>query len=96
MNTVYKTQRIEPVIIRCATILTEEQKNRIKDKMKAKTGATDIKLICEHKPSLRAGFQMEWGFTDPEALLTPTDGVDLSFSNVVKKKALAQGIPVEV
>merc|ERR1712151_587728 len=46
MSTLYETQNIVPVRVKSAQPLTEEQKEAIKEKMKTKTGASDIKLVC--------------------------------------------------
>merc|ERR1712050_638778 len=78
MSTLYETQNIVPVRVRSAQPLTEEQKEAIKEKMKAKTGASDIKLVCQIDPSLIAGLSVEYGFVDPEELGTPTSGEDMS------------------
>merc|ERR1712187_553290 len=55
MATLYETQNIVPVRVRSAQPLTEEQMEAIKVKMKAKTGAPDIKLVCQIDASLIAG-----------------------------------------
>merc|ERR1712039_1137322 len=78
MTSLYETQNIVPVRVRSAEPLTEEQKEAIKEKMKAKTGASDIKLVCQVDPNLLAGMTIEFGFTDPDVLGTPTEGADLS------------------
>merc|ERR1719277_2168887 len=71
MTTLFETQKIEPVRVWVSQRLSEEQKEEIKEKMKAKTGATDIKLVEEVDNSLIGGFKLEWGFLDPELLVTP-------------------------
>merc|ERR1719350_1441617 len=45
MSTLYETQNIVPVVVRTYVRLSDTQKDTIKEKMKAKTGASDIKLI---------------------------------------------------
>eukprot|EP00929_Paragymnodinium_shiwhaense_P114789 TRINITY_DN832_c0_g1_i1.p1 TRINITY_DN832_c0_g1~~TRINITY_DN832_c0_g1_i1.p1 ORF type:complete len:228 (+),score=92.15 TRINITY_DN832_c0_g1_i1:743-1426(+) len=94
MKQQYKSQKIEPVRIRCAQRLTDEQQEKIKEKMKAKTGAENISLIIEVSNELVAGFVLEWGFTDPDTLTCPTEGLDLSMRNVVKRAAVKEGVPV--
>merc|ERR1712217_697749 len=96
MSTLYETQRIEPVRVRAAQRFTEEQVEAIKGKMKAKTGASDIKLIQEVDSSLLGGLVIEWGFMDPETLDVATEGIDVSLTNVLKKAAIGQGVLVEV
>eukprot|EP00929_Paragymnodinium_shiwhaense_P114795 TRINITY_DN832_c0_g3_i1.p1 TRINITY_DN832_c0_g3~~TRINITY_DN832_c0_g3_i1.p1 ORF type:complete len:295 (+),score=87.17 TRINITY_DN832_c0_g3_i1:70-954(+) len=96
MKQQYKTQSIEPVRVKCAQRITDEQQEKIKEKMKAKCGASDIKLIIEISTELVAGFVIEWGFTDPDTLTCPTEGLDLSLRNVVKRAAVREGVPVGV
>merc|ERR1711933_422870 len=88
----YEAQSIAPVKVCCAQRLTEEQVEGIKEKMKEKTGASDIKLIIEVDSSLLGGFTVEWGFPDPEDLSTPTDGIDLSLQSILARAALNQGV----
>mmetsp|Transcript_56696 Transcript_56696/g.156940 ORF Transcript_56696/g.156940 Transcript_56696/m.156940 type:complete len:304 (+) Transcript_56696:91-1002(+) len=92
----YDAQSIAPVVVRSAQRLTSEQIKNITDKMKAKTGASDIKLVTEVDASLLGGFIIEWGFTDPENLNTPTEGIDLSLKNYLKKSAINQGVITEI
>merc|ERR1712187_409772 len=92
MNTLYATQNIAPVRVKSAQPLTEEQKEAIKEKMKAKTGASDIKLICQIDSTLIAGLTIEYGFVDPEQLGTPTSGEDMSLKRYLEKAALDQGV----
>merc|ERR1712187_80764 len=68
MSALYETQNIVPVRVRSAQPLSEEQKEAIQAKMKAKTGASDIKLVCQVDASLIAGLSVEYGFTDPDLL----------------------------
>ena len=72
------------------------QKDKIIAKMIAKTGASDIKLVVEILPALKAGLMIEWGFTDPDVMTSPTEGLDLSLKNVVKKAATKEGVPVQI
>eukprot|EP00929_Paragymnodinium_shiwhaense_P114792 TRINITY_DN832_c0_g2_i2.p2 TRINITY_DN832_c0_g2~~TRINITY_DN832_c0_g2_i2.p2 ORF type:complete len:295 (+),score=89.56 TRINITY_DN832_c0_g2_i2:97-981(+) len=94
MKQQYKTQSIEPVRVRSAQRLTPEQQEKIKEKMRAKSGVQNIKLIQEVSNELVAGFTIEWGFTDPDTLTCPTEGLDLSLKNVVKRAAVKEGVPV--
>merc|ERR1711877_102509 len=96
MSSLYETQSIVPVRVRSAQPLTEEQKEAIKTKMVAKTGASDIKLVCQVDPSLIAGLTIEYGFVDPEMLSTPTSGEDISFRTYLENAALDQGIVASV
>merc|ERR1712187_878085 len=92
MNTLYATQNIAPVRVKSAQPLTEEQKEAIKEKMKAKTGASDIKPVCQLDTSLIAGLAVEYGFVDPELLDIPTSGEDLSLKRYLETAALNQGV----
>eukprot|EP00929_Paragymnodinium_shiwhaense_P053434 TRINITY_DN2673_c0_g1_i1.p2 TRINITY_DN2673_c0_g1~~TRINITY_DN2673_c0_g1_i1.p2 ORF type:complete len:299 (-),score=120.31 TRINITY_DN2673_c0_g1_i1:213-1109(-) len=94
MKMQYKTQGIEPVRILTAQRLTDEQRANVIEKMKKKSGAADIKLIEEVRPELVAGMVIEWAFTDPDELTCPTEGIDLSLKNVVKRAAVKEGVPV--
>eukprot|EP00929_Paragymnodinium_shiwhaense_P094659 TRINITY_DN5539_c0_g1_i1.p1 TRINITY_DN5539_c0_g1~~TRINITY_DN5539_c0_g1_i1.p1 ORF type:complete len:329 (+),score=92.77 TRINITY_DN5539_c0_g1_i1:105-989(+) len=96
MKKQYITQKIEPVRVKCAQRITDEQAEKLKAKMKVKTGAENIKLIVEISTELVAGFVVEWGFTDPDTLTCPTEGLDLSLRNVVKRAAVREGVPVGV
>merc|ERR1712039_317044 len=92
MSSLYETQNIIPVRVKSAQPLTEEQKEAIKEKMKAKTGASDIKLVCQVNPALIAGLTVEYGFVDPEQLGTPTSGEDITLKTYLEKAALNQGV----
>merc|ERR1712032_1185469 len=92
MTMLYNTQNIVPVRVKSAQPLTGEQKEAIKEKMKAKTGASDIKLICQTDPSLIAGFKIEYGFLDQDKAVTPTEGEDVSLKTYLENAALDQGI----
>jgi len=96
VNTLYSTQSIAPVRVTSAQRLTAEQAETIKQKMKVKTGAADIKLVQEVDAGLMGGFKVEYGFTDPEGLGTPTEGVDLSLKSFLEKSALSQGVVVQL
>jgi ATP synthase F1 delta subunit len=92
----YRTQKIMPVRVQSAKRLTEAQKEKIITKMIAKTGASDIKLVLEVLPALKAGLTIEWAFTDPDVMTSPTEGLDLSLKSVVKKAATKEGVPVQI
>jgi len=96
MATLYRTQNIVPVRVMSAQPLTEEQKEAIKEKMKAKTGASAIKLVCKIDPTLVAGLTVEYGFEDADQLETPTDGMDLSMKTYLERAALDQGVVASV
>jgi F-type H+-transporting ATPase subunit delta len=91
----YQQQSIAPVLVKSAQRLSEEQQKSIKDKMKEKTGAKDIKLVMEVDASLLAGFTLEWGYTDPELLAAPCEGIDLSLKNYLRKSALNEGVVLQ-
>jgi ATP synthase F1 delta subunit len=84
----YRSQSILPVLVTSAVKLTTDQKKTLKDKLKEKTGAADIKLVTQTDGNLLAGFTAEWGFCDPETLSTPTEGVDLSLVTYLGKAKL--------
>eukprot|EP00415_Alexandrium_ostenfeldii_P001097 UN1097 len=88
----YYNQSIAPVTIKSATVLSDEQLESIKEKMKAKTGTEDVKLITEIDGSLMAGLTIEWGYTDPEKLENPTNGIDLSLKSYLQKAAVNEGV----
>merc|ERR1712039_335271 len=96
MSSLYETQNIVPVRVRSAQPLTEEQKEAIKEKMKAKTGASDIKLVCQIDSSLIAGLKVEYGFLDQDLLETATEGADLSLKSYPESAALNQGVVATV
>merc|ERR1712187_683411 len=76
VQTLYISQSVAPVKVTSASILTDDQKDQIKEKMKAKLEVDDIKLICEYDTSLLGGFKLEYGYTDPDTLLVPTYETD--------------------
>jgi len=88
----YFSQSIAPVLVKSASPLTKEQSESIKEKMKSKTESGDVKLINEIDGSLLAGFTLEWGYTDPEKLEGPTNGIDLSLKTYLEKKAIDKGV----
>lgn len=92
ISTMYNNENIAPVVVRSAQRLSEEQIDSLKIKMREKTGCSDVKLIASVDASMVGGFVVEWGFPDPEDLSSPTEGVDLSLSNILRKKALNQGV----
>lgn len=88
----YFNQSITPVTVKVAQRLTEQQMEKIKEKMKKKAGTRDIKLVVEVDPSLIGGLQLEWGYTDPQNRYAPSYGVDLSLKNILEKRALQKGV----
>jgi F-type H+-transporting ATPase subunit delta len=92
METLYETQKIVPVRVTSATALTEEQKESIKAKMKAKTGATDIKLMCTVDDSLLAGLTISFNYVDQEKMEVPTEGIDFSMKSYLNAAALNEGV----
>lgn len=92
----YFTQSILPVIVRSAARLSDKQAEAIKEKMKEKTGCSAIKLVNEVDGSMLAGFVVEWGFTDPENLVAPTQGIDLSLKSFLVEKAIDSGVMVDL
>ncbi|CAE8650004.1 unnamed protein product [Polarella glacialis] len=95
VTALYQQQAIEPVTVKSAQRLTPEQQEAIKQKMKARTGAKDIKLIMEVDANLLAGFILEWGYVDKEALRSPANAIDLTMSNHLQKSALKQGVMLQ-
>jgi len=94
MVEVYEQQGIQPVNVITATPLTDEQAETIKAKMKAKLGATDIKLSVQVNPTLMAGMIVEYGYEDPEDYADPWNRMDLSLQTVLRKAALQEGVLV--
>eukprot|EP00933_Yihiella_yeosuensis_P014350 TRINITY_DN12906_c0_g1_i3.p1 TRINITY_DN12906_c0_g1~~TRINITY_DN12906_c0_g1_i3.p1 ORF type:complete len:255 (+),score=65.97 TRINITY_DN12906_c0_g1_i3:61-825(+) len=92
MDSQYIVNSIKPVIVKSAKKLTKEEAAKIKEKMKEKTGVRDIKLIEQIDATLLAGFTLTWGFTDPEKLENPCEGIDMSLKNQLKKSALNEGV----
>ncbi|CAE7239280.1 atpD [Symbiodinium pilosum] len=84
-------ESVAPVRVTSAVRLSEEQKNKIIDKMKVKCETDSIKLIEEVDANLISGFKLEWGFIDPVNLDAPSNGVDLTLRNILNKKALQVG-----
>eukprot|EP00930_Biecheleria_cincta_P047574 TRINITY_DN32_c0_g2_i1.p1 TRINITY_DN32_c0_g2~~TRINITY_DN32_c0_g2_i1.p1 ORF type:complete len:255 (+),score=56.65 TRINITY_DN32_c0_g2_i1:91-855(+) len=95
VQTLYFTQSIAPVKVTAADKLSEEQKNEIKDRMKARLGVQDVKLVVVVDGGLLAGFKVEWGYLDPEKLYCPSSSIDLSMKSHMNKMALAKGIVVQ-
>jgi len=96
MKDQYSQQSIMPVRVVSAKRLSDAQKEKIIAKMKDKTGATDIKLVCEISSELVSGFTLEWGFTDPDVMKSPTAGLDMSVKSIVKRAAVKEGVPVNI
>jgi F-type H+-transporting ATPase subunit delta len=95
VNSLYREESIEPIVVTSAVKLSDEEKNIIKEKMKAKTGASEIKIIAKEDPALLGGFKVQWSFMDPDNLITPTKTEDLTLKNMMKRAALSQGIVVD-
>mmetsp|Transcript_73887 Transcript_73887/g.171390 ORF Transcript_73887/g.171390 Transcript_73887/m.171390 type:complete len:289 (+) Transcript_73887:67-933(+) len=96
VSSLYSEQSIAPVMVRSAQRLTNKQIDNIKSKMKAKTGAKDVKLVAEVDAGLLGGFVIEWGYTDPENLNCPTEGMDLSLKAALLKAALDKGVVTQM
>lgn len=92
MKSQYVENSIAPVTVTSAQKLSEEQVQTIKDKMKAKTGCKDVKLIVQQDAGLLAGLKIEWGYVDPVLLDAPSEGIDFSLKTYLVKKALLQGV----
>merc|ERR1712217_585585 len=92
----YANQSIAPVKIRVAQKLTEEQVEKVKEKMRKIVGVSDVKLIQEVDGSLLAGFEIEYLYEDPEATHEPSAGISLSLRNILDKMALSEGVDVTV
>jgi len=88
----YESEQILPVRVQSAEPLSEEQKEAIKEKMKARTGASDIKLLCEVSGDLLGGLTVEWGFVDPETMDAPSEGIDVSLKSILSKAAIKAGV----
>jgi len=95
VNSLYREESIEPIVVTSAVKLSDEEKNTIKEKMKAKTGASEIKIIAKEDPALLGGFKVQWSFMDPDNLITPTKTEDLTLKHMLKKAALGKGIVVD-
>jgi len=91
VSEMYKAEAIVPVTVFSAEALTDEQKEDIKAKMVEKTGASDVKLVCQVDGGLLGGFMLEWGYVDAQNMEMPTEGVDLTFKSYLKRKAIADG-----
>ena len=92
VQSMYYKQSITPIRVTSAQRLTEDQLQKIGEKMKGKVGTTDVKLVAEVDPNLIGGLTLEWGYTDPVNLYAPTHGVDLSLKNILNKRALQKGV----
>ncbi|CAJ1399609.1 unnamed protein product [Effrenium voratum] len=92
VQSMYFKESITPVKVTSAQRLSAEQLDKIKEKMLAKVGTTDVKLVPEVDPTLLGGIVLEWGYTDPINLYAPTHGLDLSLKNILNKKALQKGV----
>merc|ERR1711879_590754 len=94
VQTLYISQSVAPVRVISASVLTEEQKDAIKEKMKKKLEVDDIKLICEYDNSLLGGFKVLYGYTDPDRLLVPNYEVDCSLKNFLDSAVVKEGVVV--
>jgi len=92
----FVSQMIAPVRVRTAKHLSPKQIDAIKTKMKQKTGSNHIKLVVELSPDLLAGFVVEYGFVDPEALSVATEVIDLSLKAQLDKAAINMGVVSQV
>jgi len=88
VSNLYVMQSIAPVVVTSAEKLSKQHAEAIKDKMRAKIGVNDIKLVQHVNPNLIAGFRVEWGFTDPELLDAGSEMIDMTFKATVQKAAL--------
>jgi ATP synthase F1 delta subunit len=88
MSNLYVMQSIAPVVVVSAQKLSEEHAAAIKEKMKARIGVNDIKLVTRVDSNLIAGFKIMWGFTDPELLDAGSEMLDYTFKAAVEKSAL--------
>ncbi|CAK9022659.1 ATP synthase subunit delta (ATP synthase F(1) sector subunit delta) (F-type ATPase subunit delta) (F-ATPase subunit delta) [Durusdinium trenchii] len=91
VQAMYFNNAITPVKVTSAQRLSDEQKDKIKEKMSSKVG-TDIKLLEDVDPGLLGGFKLEWGYQDPDRLIAPSQGVDLSLKFILNKRALQKGV----
>lgn len=92
LATLYETQQIVAVSVASAQPLTEEQKETIKEKMKARTGASDIKLVCNVDSTLIAGLKISYNFVDQESMAVPTLGMDMTMKAYLEEAALRKGV----
>jgi len=89
---IYDSHSVVPIVVKSAKRLTENEVLSIKDKMKKRTGADDIKVMTRIQPDLLAGFVIEYGFVDPEALEVPTEEIDRSLKTLLKSRAIDKGV----
>jgi F0F1-type ATP synthase delta subunit len=88
VQTLYINQSVAPVKVLSANLLTDAQKDAIKEKMKKKLQVDDVKLVVEYDVSLDAGLKLEWGFTDPDNMDVPTQFQDLSLGKYIEQAVL--------
>merc|ERR1712083_744109 len=86
----YMSQSVAPVRVTSASILSDDQKEKIKEKMKAKLEVDDIKLVCEYDNSLLGGFKVEYGYTDPDRMRVPNYQIDISLKNFLEKAVVKE------
>lgn len=89
VQTLYLNQSVAPVRVTSAVPLSDEQKDKIKEKMKSKLDVDDIKLVCDYDAGLMAGVLLEWGFTDPDNMEIATESADLTMSSYLEKAQIA-------
>jgi len=94
VQTLYISQSVAPVKVISASILTEEQKDKIKAKMAKKLEVDDIKLICEYNNALLGGFQIEYGYTDPDRLKVPNNQIDISLKSFLDNAVVKEGVVI--
>jgi len=94
VGALYREESIEAVLVTSAEELSPEQIQTIKDKMKEKTGASEIKIVSKLDPSLLSGFKITWSFMDPDNLENPTKTEDVSLKYMLQQAALQKGIVV--
>lgn len=88
----YESNGVVPVTVTSAAPLSEEQTDALKEKMKLKTGAQDIKLITIEDRELLGGFKIEWAYEDPQNRKVPQQGMDFSLKGMLLEAALAKGV----
>jgi len=92
MEELYKEQNIVPARVISAQILTDEQRDSIKTKLKKITGADDIKLVSSVNADLLGGFKLEYNFLDADNMRGPQEALDYSLKTVLQKAAVSQGV----
>lgn len=88
----YIKQDIAPVLCTTATPLSDQQKDAIYTKMKAKTGCADVKLQCKCDPTILGGVLLEWEFQDPDKMKYPIYSINSTLSKYIDGQALKAGV----